>query len=53
MNIKMDASKRLKADDIRVVDPALRSRLKHEDPLEGMKGPMTRSKLKRMQEALN
>ena len=47
MNIKTGASKGLEA-----VDTPLRSRFEQEDPLEGMKGPMTRSKSKKMQEAL-
>ena len=34
MNIQTDASKRLQADNIRVVDPASRSRLEHKDPLK-------------------
>ena len=52
MNIKTDASKGLEAVDSRVVDTLLRSQAEQEDPLEGMKGPMTRSKSKKMQEAL-
>ena len=52
MNIQTDASKGLEAIDSQVVDTPLRSQVEQEDPLEGMKGPMTRSKSKKMQEAL-
>ena len=61
MNIESDALKERAAVKATVrnqvknqeVDLFARSRLAHDDPLKGMKGPMTRSKTKKMQEALN
>ena len=57
MNIESDALKERAAVKIQVenqeVDLSARSRLAHDDPLMGMKGPMTRSKTKKMQEPLN
>ena len=53
INIESDDLKNRAAAEIKGVDHSSRSRLAQDDPLEGMKGPMTRSKTKKMQEALN
>ena len=53
MNMESESLKKRAAAETTEVDQNSRSRLSYDDPLVGMKGPMTRSKTKRMQEALN
>ena len=53
VNIESESLRKRAAAKMAEVDQNLRSRLSHDDPLVGMKGPRTRSTTNIMQEALN